>query len=304
MSGPLESHFKLLVNALKVAGPVQANVSTIISRDEPDALLFWSSSFGEGTVTVDYRRLFVEAFKAKGIDARHLLEGRFPAKISAFRFQQALERFGGWNMLLGMVAFQNPFSEESLDGCVGAGDGATAAAACGTPQQQQQQQHPQAQQARQQRGVAGKRASSKKYFYVVSETGLVLGMYNDMSQPGVAVVAGPPRLSPFQQWKIDGLGCLRNRATGLAVDISQTAEPGRPLVQWPPHGGASQRWNICADGVIHAWETPQLCVDVDMAGQGPVKPVILWTFRDITPRKPNQVWRICNYIPMAPPPSH
>jgi len=247
----------------------------------------------------------VPALKSRQLETRHLGTGHVPDKMSAFRLEQAVKRFGGWDAVVSALVWTNPFSDECLNG-TGAPIAPAPAIATTTPGATPT---PPPAVAALLVPPRAKRPSGKKYFFIVSDAGVVLGLYNDMNQPGVALVAGPPRLSPFQQWKLDGLGCFKNRATGLVVDINQQAQAGQTLVQWPAHGGSSQRWNIFADGTIRMWDNPNLCMDVDFGTpatpqhQSRDKPVILWWFRDTTPRKPNQVWHICNFIPLAPPAS-
>jgi hypothetical protein len=152
-----------------------------------------------------------------------------------------------------------------------------------------------------------------KYFYLTPNLpgNLVMdihGIQQYGSKPGLQVIVAPfnPR-SESQTFKIDKKGRLRNKLTGLAVDVSGKAIKGGCLILWQPGDPATQRWKIGFNGcftnaapVISPGEG-NLVMDADITSAN--KNVIFWPWRG--GKKPNQVWRMIFSMtaPAAPVPA-
>jgi hypothetical protein len=89
------------------------------------------------------------------------------------------------------------------------------------------------------------------------------------------------------------------RARGLCLDaFGGQGEDRDPIVIWPCHGGANQRWSATADGEIRGINGK--CVDVYEAGEEDGTPVILYSCHGGT----NQQWETTgDGSPVVTPPS-
>lgn len=278
----------MLSRGLQVGGALQFNASNVIQDGE--ALGFWTRVAGGDRLQVDFTT-FVDAMrKYPGVSDAHvavLTSKNPPRKLAIFAFAMATKA-GGMQGLVAALQFNNPFSE--LQGSVSRAPVSAHGGMLAPPAAYHAS--PLARSA-----VEAKRTATSnkelKYFYIVSELGACLGVYNDLRQPGTALVIGAFRASPSQQWKWDNLGCLRNRASGLVLDIEQCAEAGKRTVLWVPHGGPSQQWVVGPDGFIRSAVKFELCLDVNNGSKAEGTPVILWHCR-AQARKPNQLWRVCS----------
>jgi len=129
-----------------------------------------------------------------------------------------------------------------------------------------------------------------KYFYIMSEAGGVLDVWENSNRPGAVLFVTPPTGIPSQKWKFDKYGCIVNLNSGLVIDLDKTAQPGNAfrLIQWPRHGGQNQMWRLGLDRSLRSAAKPNMCIDVDTR----TGCIIMWTWRG----NPNQMWRIATEI--------
>lgn len=285
LADSLEALLGNLRTLLEVDAPLRANSGKIIT--DIYALKFWSEKVGADKTYISYSVLIgalIDYCRDVNKDCSGLRnmtsQGNTPIgdDVSVFVFSSVVEVAGGWEAFINLLARVNPFTSEyarESRRCAAAAcerrKGGFYAAKIGLP----------------------KNRADKKYFYICSQTGLVLEPYGHSYNIERYIAAVPPSGSKFQQWYFTKRGLIRNRETGLVLGVVGTPEKEKWLVQLPKMNDcASVLWLVLEDGTISPAEKPELVIDVDMLGKSADKVVMLY------PRngRPNQCFTLCNLV--------
>lgn len=240
---------------------------------DKESFEFWIKYFGEDNYIVDYQD-FKECYQEyTGKDIFEDVNVSYSPVVTASKFGN--ETDSGFEPFVKRLAYENPFVYDTK-----ASDDSTSASS-----------------------VADSKEASKqmdsKYFFIVSnmitDSKAQLCLTIKDTKPGSTVGLMEFNGSFEQQWKIDGKGCIVNRATGLALDIGgREIAQQKPIVQWAPDGSPTQIFLFGMDGTIRpAADEGDLCLDDDNGNTGPDSVIILYR---IKPGNSNQLWTICPYV--------
>lgn len=240
---------------------------------DKESFEFWNKYFGEDTYIAEYPD-FKECYQEyTGKDIFEDVNVNYSPVVTASKFGN--ETDGGFEPFVKRLAYENPFVYD-----IKASDDSTPASS-----------------------VADSKEASKqmdsKYFFIVSnmitDSKAQLCLTIKDTKPGSTVGLMEINGSFEQQWKIDGKGCIVNRATGLALDIEdREIAQQKHIVQWAPDGSPTQIFLFGMDGTIRpAAGEGGLCLDDDNGNTGPDSVIILY---GIKPGNSNQLWTICPYV--------